>query len=894
MSKTKGKPGEVIVTGDVTMDWNLARFRIARNDTTLHAWWAGDRTKACWHRGGAAMLADLISVIAEPLGYIVHQMDAPRDPVHPGDERFHHSYALWDQFKGGKGHDMAWRVKDPLGLDPSPMAAPALWQKVRDDRADPILVVLDDADLGFRHWPELWPRALSHENFRGWVLVKMARPVARGPLWEHVHDTFAQRLIMVMTIDDLRLTQVQISRELSWERTAQDLFWELTNNPHVSSLSDCAYVVISLDTAGALLLSHLESGEVECTLFFDPRFTEGGWNVQYPGRVIGYTTCLTAGIAWQILHNPAEPNLAQAIQNGVAGMRLLHQVGYLGPNTAEDPCRLAFPIDIVANKLTDEEGKPPLASIRVPNPISFLVEKHGYGVKSLSPFWTILQDRYPENLDEVARKVVEEGVESALQGVPIGQFGKLLTLDRREIESYRSIRAVLAEYCSRTQKRPISIAVFGPPGSGKSFGVEQVAKSIRPDDPEAIEIRTFNLSQFRTPADLISALHQVRDLVLSGKMPLVFWDEFDSQLDGQVLGWLRYFLSPMQDGSFQEGQVTHPIGQAIFVFAGGTSASMEDFARIAINARDAKGPDFLSRLKGYVNIMGPNPLDLKYPAGDPYFLIRRAIILRNLFERNAGYLFTEPDGKGRLNIDPGVLRAFLHVSSYKHGVRSMESIIAMSMLAGRSRFERSCLPSEAQLNLHVNGLEFLALVQQPELTGELLEKLAAAVHEVYTQSLKGKPDVPDAASIPYEQLSVQLKQQNRDNVLDIMRKLAFIGCVMIPVRGSIATFAFSEADLERLAEIEHERWLRAKIVTGWRYGTKRDDVEKTNPAMLPWHRLSPAERAQLEPDVAAAIGEEPLSEEEKEKDRALVRAIPQIAVRAGYAIVKLQGEGARW
>ncbi|MGQ9493985.1 MAG: RyR domain-containing protein [Anaerolineae bacterium] len=542
----------------------------------------------------------------------------------------------------------------------------------------------------------------------------------------------------------------------------------------------------------------------------------------------------------------------------------------------------------------DEGRKPPLAFVRVPNPVSFLVGKGGYSTELAAPFWTILQTRYPENLDEVARKVAEEGVEVALQGVPLGQFGKLLTLDRREIESYRSIRAVLAEYCSRQQKRPISIAVFGPPGSGKSFGVEQVARSIRLDDPEAIEVRTFNLSQFHTSDALIDALHQVRDLGLSGKIPLVFWDEFDSQLNGHALGWLRYFLSLMQDGYFQEGQVTHPIGQAIFVFAGGTSSSMEDFARMAMNAKDAKGPDFLSRLKGYVNIMGPNPLDVKYPAGDPYFLIRRAVLLRSLFERNASHLFAGPDGKGKLNIDPGVLRAFLHVSSYKHGVRSMESIIAMSMLAGRSRFERSCLPSETQLNLHVNGLEFLALLQQPELTGELLEKLAAAVHHVCTESQKGRPDAPETAAMSYEQLPPHLKQQDRDNVLDMMRKLALIGCVMIPARGSIATFAFSEEDVEKLAEVEHERWLRAKIAAGWRHGPQRNDAEKTNPAMLPWRSLSAVQRAQLEPDMAAAIGEEPLPKEEKEKDRALVRAIPEIVARAGYAIVKLQGEMARW
>ncbi len=57
---------------------------------------------------------------------------------------------------------------------------------------------------------------------RPWILLKMARPLAQGPLWEHLHRDFSDRLIVVATVDDLRLSEVQISRELSWERTAQD------------------------------------------------------------------------------------------------------------------------------------------------------------------------------------------------------------------------------------------------------------------------------------------------------------------------------------------------------------------------------------------------------------------------------------------------------------------------------------------------------------------------------------------------------------------------------------------------------------------------------------------------------------------------------------------------
>ncbi len=79
-----------------------------------------------------------------------------------------------------------------------------------------------------------------------------------------------------------------------------------------------------------------------------------------------------------------------------------------------------------------------------------------------------------------------------MQDVPWGQFGNLLTVDRQEIESYRSIRNLVAEYAGNKQvARPLSIAVFGTPGSGKSFGVTEMAK-VAPARPD----RTDHLQPF--------------------------------------------------------------------------------------------------------------------------------------------------------------------------------------------------------------------------------------------------------------------------------------------------------------------------------------------------------------------------------------------------------------
>ncbi|MBK8280226.1 MAG: hypothetical protein IPK94_09000 [Saprospiraceae bacterium] len=61
----------------------------------------------------------------------------------------------------------------------------------------------------------------------------------------------------------------------------------------------------------------------------------------------------------------------------------------------------------------------------------------------------------------------------------------------------------------------------------------------------------------------------------SGKTPLIFFDEFDTAYNSKALGWIQYFLAPMQDGVFKDGEKLHPLGKAIFVFAGGTGIHMK-------------------------------------------------------------------------------------------------------------------------------------------------------------------------------------------------------------------------------------------------------------------------------------------------------------------------------
>ena len=190
--------------------------------------------------------------------------------------------------------------------------------------------------------------------------------------------------------------------------------------------------------------------------------------------------------------------------------------------------------------------------------------------------WTMLSqaahaDAFPGPLYGPARRLALLGP-VALENVPCARFEKLLTMDRREIEALRSMRRLMLSYRNGgKQRQPLSLAVFGAPGSGKSFGLKQIAAGVFGKDNPVLE---FNLSQFKGPDDLIGAYHQVRDQALAGYTPVVFWDEFDSA----ECKWLQFLLAPMQDGTFQDGQLSHSIGKSVFVFAGGTESRLCSFS----------------------------------------------------------------------------------------------------------------------------------------------------------------------------------------------------------------------------------------------------------------------------------------------------------------------------
>ncbi len=922
---------KIIVAGDVAIDWLQwsveAEGKPAKNACQRLNWKLFDGTKSIAVYGGALMLRDMVEAGLGKSAEVKSHKHQPNPATVPQNEVIH-SISKLKRFNrsmdGTSGKPVVFRVDEYCGYSgPTDIVLPL---PLEYDPPKASAIILDDAGNGFRHKKDFWPVIIKENKPCKIVIVKMSRPLCEGDLWAALSKRDKQNLIIVTGATDLREFGVNLSLGLSWERTSEDFVREIEYNNNLKKFITCENFIIRLGEDGAIHYSY-NNGSPVTTLYYDSRHLESGYASSLPGSMQALSSAFVAGLASKVcIQDEISPeSVKEGIKQGIISSRALYRLGY-----GEDENSVSYPVDKIFDNNPDDVRT--INDIKIPS-LSELLSMDGGR-------WTILgslekralqNSELPENIfyrwvdngkgeyikkpnkelavynwiDKVAFNTVFKGPEANFQGVPYEKIGKLKIVDRMEMEGYNSIRNLLTNYISGNNLLPISIAVFGQPGSGKSFGIKQLAKSVAGDRIEEIP---FNLSQFVSVEDLVAAFNSIQNLVLKGKIPLVIFDEFDSDYKGIELGWLKYFLAPMQDGKFKDGESLHTIGNAIFVFAGGTKHSLSEFIverpkpgsdgnfnRDAMaewdKFRKAKGPDFLSRLRGYVNIMGPN----KVGAGDEAYRIRRAMILRSIFEYKLGRkLFA---GNGELKIQSEVLKALINVREYKHGIRSMEAIIEMSRLGELREFAQASLPPKEQIELHVDSEMFYNWISRYILYGDAVDVIAMDVHEKYrSQEIKRAQKAIDTAKtkdkgklkqekeiilakksmVQWDNLSEYYKEDNRQFLDAIPGKVMELG-YKIKFTGSqkLTPQKFSKAEIIKLAKVEHERWKAAKESQGWTLAVadkpgeeaKRDDSKKLHPLLVPW---------------------DDLPKSEKEKNMGMIERIPGHLATAGLELYKFK------
>ncbi|MEN8200850.1 MAG: ATP-binding protein, partial [Thermodesulfobacteriota bacterium] len=454
------------------------------------------------------------------------------------------------------------------------------------------LVVVDDSG----HPPELSKEDLDR-NPNLWAIA-MGISVAH---WNNWAKQLGERFVLFCRLSDLETTRMEMDCSVNWEtivamclralRTEEVGLWN-----SATSRFHC-HIVVEMFPHGILYIgpeaiffrhrkgclpeksSPRQRGSVPCYDTLVPamlaidslRFGEFNFNRNYffdlSKRVLNN---------WELLYNHGYyfketlefPNLdfAKCFPGGYACSFI---------DSGPDPSFFELPplsadfeviLDLVASQTWSDEKKRALRSFfyfRKPSPAmskSSMGTAHGY----MDEIVSVLHDLK----EEVNRK-------NGFGNLPIFQVGHLRTIDPAEIDPVITLQNVMDSYVSKEKVlRPLCLGVFGPPGSGKSFAVKEVARVIsKRFDGNPFDFFEFNLTQFASPDEINSAIEPVRASVAMGKVPIVFWDEFDCRYDGNEFGYLRYFLPSMQDGVTYVNGIPHFIGRAIFVFAGGVKAS---------------------------------------------------------------------------------------------------------------------------------------------------------------------------------------------------------------------------------------------------------------------------------------------------------------------------------
>jgi len=837
--------------------------------------------------GGASLLYDQFKAV------LAYKPPEPKKPKETGDDveeitlphfdvdlgvytdnlsswpRSLHSFGVWSPHPHTRKDNEkkeTWRLSAPLGYGEEidePFHAPPC-KPLLGKSAD--ILVLDDGGLTFRHkLPKnkasltAWPTVLSKPTQESpeWTILKTASPLAQGDLWRAVVDKrIRESLIVITSIADVRREPVRISEGVSWERTALELVRELINSPSLEPLARCPHCIISFGCAGVLYVDRTGK-EPSFRLIFDPAHLEGDWEATMDGSAIGYMSCLVTGIVNGLVAIVKDEDKVDRVGIGIvagleAGRAMLEDGhGFVEANTTPEP-----PWGAVASKIVtsihsqlhpkkDQKKQFYSASVPIPNSDNAgSQQRHNWTILAGEPSTDDTDRLMVQPLVGIARRTALFGI-SELSRNPVQHTGKLITVDRGEIESIRIVQRAIRAYDRHDAgKKPLSIALFGAPGSGKSFTVKEIARSVLGKKAPILE---FNLSQFSGNADLIGALHQVRDGALGPYTPVVFWDEFDSR----NYDWLQYLLAPMQDGAFQEGPLTHPIGKCVFIFAGGTSCDFEHFGPSPGNTKAVssfkllKGPDFKSRIHNSLTVLGPNRapayddvLDTwKDDPADICFPIRRALLVRSLLGLGDDDL---------LEMDDGMLTALLEINTYTHGVRSLENLLsAMKQSNDGGPYRRSNLPNTEVLAMHVDADKFIDLMERDLGFKRLADELAPHIHAYYTEQIKDKRPTAEYNKI-FNDLPEEIKDDNRSAARRIPEVLAHAGLYVVKraesengkaAKLTDAVQTIIDTYIEEMAEAEHNGWMITRLSNGWRYGKTRINVDKIHHNLIPYSEL---------------------------------------------------------
>ncbi len=136
---------------------------------------------------------------------------------------------------------------------------------------------------------------------------------------------------------------------------------------------------------------------------------------------------------------------------------------------------------------------------------------------------------------------------------------------------------------------------------------------------------------------------------------------------------------------------------------------------------------------------------------------------------------------------------------------------------------------------------------------------ASMLDNIYPE-LYPSPKRENAALVAWEGLNEVMKDANRWSADHLSVKLRCIGFdgQDLSVFNKVAN---DPEFFEKLSEMEHRRWMAERLMDGWSYGPKRDNIKKIHDLLIPYGQLAV---------------------EEKDKDKDMIQNIKNLVTSAGW------------
>ncbi|MCL2313619.1 MAG: RyR domain-containing protein, partial [Firmicutes bacterium] len=195
-------------------------------------------------------------------------------------------------------------------------------------------------------------------------------------------------------------------------------------------------------------------------------------------------------------------------------------------------------------------------------------------------------------------------------------------------------------------------------------------------------------------------------------------------------------------------------------------------------------------------------------------------------------------------------RAGMEKSEFLDDVLDINNIFKKGLLVNthiKDKIEKSLINTSIDLNT-------------PRQTISNIEKLARSIHEIYSVSLEKQEQFETFDDLPKDMKYSYFRQAS-----SIPNKLNMLGYEIVPRSDKRKIKKFTDEEIEKLAIIEHDEWVKERINSGWVYSPHKNIVNKKNPYIVPW---------------------EELKDDVMEYDRKAVKNIPKILNSVGMKVVE--------